>query len=321
VPTQTAQNPAQFSPEKIKALFAALEAPFEPSEIRWRVTNTAKSGRGVRGQVMPYADQRAYIDRLNHLVGPIGWTRKYDIHTSAQFERSKDQKTTAKVIVGCEVTILGVASHAATGEEWADNDNAATSAEAQAFKRSCACLGLGRYLYYFRGTWVDLDERKQPKSLPRLPEWATPKGWLKGLRPEAQASTAETSEQQPSSQRAAKNGSPQVTETALIRQIESMETTLGKKAYRAILKDLGRAWSPRQIADVALQEKVLKHMQAAERGFKRIEAAVAKVGREPLEATLASLNVKTFEQITDLSTLHKLILALEAKADVNSARH
>jgi hypothetical protein len=127
-------------PEKIKELFAALEVPFEPAEIRWRVTNTSKSGKGLRGQVMPYADQRAYIDRLNDLVGPNGWTRKYDIHTSAQFERSKDQKTTAKVIVGCEVTVIGVASHAATGEEWADDDNAATSAEAQAFKRSCACL-------------------------------------------------------------------------------------------------------------------------------------------------------------------------------------
>jgi hypothetical protein len=27
---------------------------------------------------------------------------------------------------------------------------------------------LGRYLYYFPGQWVDLDERKRPKSVPRL---------------------------------------------------------------------------------------------------------------------------------------------------------
>src|SRR5580700_7621688 len=26
--------------------------------------------------------------------------------------------------------------------------------EAQAFKRACSCFGLGRYLYYFTGTWV-----------------------------------------------------------------------------------------------------------------------------------------------------------------------
>jgi len=89
----------------------------------------------------------------------------------------------AKVMVTCEVTVFGLGSHSATGEEWADDDNAVTSAEAQSFKRACACLGLGRYLYYFTGTWVDLDEHKRPKSVPQLAGWATPAGWLEGLRP------------------------------------------------------------------------------------------------------------------------------------------
>ena len=48
--------------------------------IEWRVTNTSKGG-SPRGQVMPYADQRAYTDRLNTLVTPAGWTRRYTIHT------------------------------------------------------------------------------------------------------------------------------------------------------------------------------------------------------------------------------------------------
>jgi hypothetical protein len=42
----------------------------------------------------------------------------------------------AKVFVTCELTIFGLGSHSATGEEWTDNDNAGTSAEAQAFKRA-----------------------------------------------------------------------------------------------------------------------------------------------------------------------------------------
>jgi hypothetical protein len=92
-------------------------------------------------------------------------------------ERSKDQKIVAKVLVTCELTIFGLGSHSATGEEWADDDNAGTSAEAQSFKRACSCFGLGRYLYYFTGTWVDLNDRKQPKSIPRLFGWATPQGW------------------------------------------------------------------------------------------------------------------------------------------------
>jgi hypothetical protein len=76
----------------MKDLIANLGVPFHPSVIEWRVTNTSKGG-SPRGQVMPYADQRAYTDRLNGLVTPAGWTRKYAVHTSANFERSKDQKS------------------------------------------------------------------------------------------------------------------------------------------------------------------------------------------------------------------------------------
>ena len=50
-----------------------------------------------------------------------------------------------------------------------------TAAEAQAFKRACACFGLGRYLYDLAGSWVDLDEKKQILSKPKFPEWALPK--------------------------------------------------------------------------------------------------------------------------------------------------
>src|SRR5215831_16261193 len=90
----------QFSLDQIKELIAELEVPFDPSLIEWRVTNTTKSGK-LRGQVIPYADPRAYTDRLNSLFTPAGWTRKYAVHTSANFERSRDQKTVAKVFVTC----------------------------------------------------------------------------------------------------------------------------------------------------------------------------------------------------------------------------
>ena len=96
----------QFSTDEIKHLIAELEVPFDPAVIEWRVTNTTKSGK-LRGQVIPYADPRAYTDRLNLLFTPGGWTRKYTVHTSANFERSRDQKTVAKVFVTCELAIFG----------------------------------------------------------------------------------------------------------------------------------------------------------------------------------------------------------------------
>jgi hypothetical protein len=266
---------------KIKELTASLEVPFHPSVIEWRVTNTSKGG-SPRGQVMPYADQRAYTDRLNTLLTPAGWTRKYTIHTSANFERSKDQKIVVKVLVTCELTIFGIGSHSATGEEFADDENAGTSAEAQAFKRACACFGLGRYLYYFTGTWVDLDERKRPKSVPKLVDWATPEGWRQGLRPNAEIA-ARLSEQT----NVGNNGNGDGHESSkgandrgasLVREIEQMERSVGKRMYRGLLKTVARVWNPKDIRDPAIQQKVLAHMQAAERGFLRLYAALDRVG-------------------------------------------
>jgi hypothetical protein len=124
----------QHSAERVAELVAALEVPFEPAQIEWRVTNTTQNQQPARGQVIPYADQRAYTDRLNALLTPAGWTRRYTVHTSANFERAKDKRIAAKVLVTCELTIFGLGSHSATGEEWADSDNAGMAAEAQAFQ-------------------------------------------------------------------------------------------------------------------------------------------------------------------------------------------
>jgi hypothetical protein len=85
------------------------------------------------------------------------------------------------------VTIDGLGTHAGTGEEWADEDNAMTSAEAQAFKRACSCFGLGRYFYDFDAPWVDIDEKSRPKKSPAIAPWMVPENWRKGQRPSGKA--------------------------------------------------------------------------------------------------------------------------------------
>jgi hypothetical protein len=312
IPTALTQDAA-----RIKELIASLEVPFHPSLIEWRVTNTSKGG-SPRGQVMPYADQRAYTDRLNALFTPAGWTRRYAVHTSANFERSKDQKLVAKVLVTCELTIFGLGSHSATGEEWADNDNAATAAEAQSFKRACSCFGLGRYLYYFSGTWVDLDDRKRPKSVPQLAGWATPAGWLQGLRPNSEvasrlseratAGNNRNNQDHDSSNGASDQGA------SFVSEIEKMEKALGKRMYRGLLKAVARAWNPKDIQDPAIQQKVLVHMQAAERGLRRLDTALERVGPELLTQILRTLKLQSLTQADNLQTLHQIVLALEAVA-------
>jgi len=295
----------RFSREKVKELVAELEVPFENSAIEWRVTNTGQEGK--RGQIVPYADPRAYTDRLNALFTPAGWTRTYSVSTSANFERAKDKKVVAKVLVTCELTIFGLGSHSATGEEFADSEYACTAAEAQAFKRAASCFGLGRYLYYFTGVWVDLDERKRPKNVPHLFDWATPAGWRAGLRPkEALQGASNDSHERP----AVANSQTE----AIIREIETLAEPLGRGLYRGVLRDVAKVWSPRDIQDGLVQQKVLGHMRAAERGLRRLETALDKAGPEKLFPVLKSLGLSSLERVDTLETLKRIVLEMERLA-------
>ena len=47
------------------------------------------------------------------------------------------------------------------GECDARDENAATTAVAQAFKRACAAFGLGRYLYNLPQAWGAYDEQRK----------------------------------------------------------------------------------------------------------------------------------------------------------------
>lgn len=210
------------------------------------------------------------------------------------------------MLVYCELIIVGLGSNSATGEQWADNDNAGTSAEAQAFKRACSCFGLGRYLYYFVGQWVDLDERKRPKTVPQLPRWASPEGWLAGIRP-CGAHRSESAEQ------GAKVGN--YSSASVISEIEALAAPLGKGLYRGLLRDLGRVWNPREIRDAAVQQRVLEHMRSAERGLRRLASALERTGNETLVPILKSAGFKSLDRVDNLETLKQIVIELEHIAD------
>jgi hypothetical protein len=312
--TNSATTPL-FSMGKIKELVAELEVPFNPSLIEWKVTSTNQDES--RGLLMPYADPRAYTDRLNEILTPAGWTRRYVVTTSANFERNEDKKLVAKVFVTCDLTIHGIGSHSATGEEWADNDNAGTSAEAQAFKRACSCFGLGRYLYYFTGVWMDLDERRRFQEAPEVMGWATPNGWRSGLRPVPLAENKEPNPTRNNGRKAPKSSRrhlpppPQILK--LIQQVEAMAEPLGRKLYRGLLKSVANVWKPSEIRNVAVLEKILITMQAAERDVARLETARQSIGSEGLATALRSLRLKSVDQVNSLESLQRLVKVLEEK--------
>jgi len=93
-----------------------------------------------------------------------------------------------------------------------------------------------------------------------------------------------------------------------------MAEPLGRGLYRGLLKSVGRAWKPADIRDATTLRKLLGSMQEADRGLRRLQAAVDKTGSEPLVAILKSLNVKSPDNVDNLQTLQKIILALEEEA-------
>src|SRR5208282_3920929 len=182
---------------------------------------------------------------------------------------------TSKVLVATAVTITRMGSHTGTGEEWADRENAVTAADAQAFKRACSCFGLGRYLYSFGETWVQLNQRGEPVALPVLPAWALPPGVTV----------------QPISDPAVDVRGP--VDHRLTAEIEGFRGVLGTDIYEEILRRAGHTRDARTIPNAERQKTVVDWMQAAARGFERIHGLVEVAGDARLIAALDRLEVAT----------------------------
>ncbi len=313
---QSHTSASRYSEEQLVHLVAALEEPFDPREIKWRVTNTTSDRR--RGQVIAYADPRAYTDRLNALFTVRGWTREYSIQVIQNFERmergNSGARISGKVVVACKLMIEGLGAHSGLGEEWADNENAATAAEAQAFKRACACFGLGRYLYDLAGSWVDLDEKKQPLSRPKLPEWALPKRNSNGRTP-GDATNPKGSGRQPT-----EGGSLDV---ATIRQrVRNLSGQVGFSLARSLTIAIVGGETAEGVHDSGVLATLAAKLEDTVRGIERLRAATAVVGQAKCSEVCRTLNFPgdSLDDIPDRAALRQLIEALEKEAGATPMR-
>jgi len=145
-------------------LIAQLSEPFPAGQIKWRAGATNRDK--TKAIALPYAEARAYEDRLNTTC-PGHW--------HVDFQPWGDNR------IICRLTIHNL-TRSSTGEAGdANPDIAGTSAEAQAFKRACSKYGLGRYLYDQPTNWVDYDPKtKQLLKTPRL-DAATPQSPVDGI--------------------------------------------------------------------------------------------------------------------------------------------
>ncbi len=307
-----------LTPEQRKSLHD-LSLPFHPDDLSWRVTNKSKDGK--RGCVIPYADQRAYTDRLNEVFTPAGWTRTYQTTTLSSIERFKKDKIihTGKVIVTCVVTIHGFGTHSGVGEMWADDDNAMTRSEAQAFKRACSCFGLGRYFYDFTEIWVDLDNYGKPTALPVLPSWALPPGVfpLKKTGPQEvpKASSAAKETATPADAAAAPQTGPQAVTTTLdptlTKRIESFRPLVGDALYFEVFRAGGEAKSAKDLPSVEAQRWVEEHLVMLDRGIQKVRKLAAEVHENVFYAVLDAEKVQSIDKLPSFAVLKAIVRRLQ----------
>jgi Rad52/22 family double-strand break repair protein len=335
---------ASLGPSEKQELLAKFKQPFNPALINWVLKATKSGPRGKQGLVLPYADSRAYTDRLDELVTTSGWTDEYSVQVVEGFARKRrgadEALPSAKVLVVCRLTIFGLGMHSGTGECWADEDNVLTSADAQAFKRACSDFGIGRYLYDIDGQWVDLDEHERPAWSPCLPEWAIPKRQrlTTGSCSGSAQSRAVKTQTEPTGEKAiaAEGTSSPIAPTTGAMDDEELECELrrlaaevGNRLAAAVVADV-RGVSPvteQQVPFMPIPELVANFgrgervavrdkLVIVKRGVDRLKAAIASVGLSKYTKICAELACPGgIGDIPDIKTLAILVRKLEEVAN------
>jgi hypothetical protein len=137
--------------QTLDAIYTALCAPFALDQIELKPGATTRDK--TRALAMAYADMRTYQERLDLVAGPGDWNSTYQMAAHG---------------VICTLTICGVTKSGIGDYPTNDDDeNPATSAEAQAFKRACSAFGIGRYLYDLPKIWCDYDQDKRQIVKPK----------------------------------------------------------------------------------------------------------------------------------------------------------
>ena len=145
----------------------ALAAPFREGELRFKPQSIA----GSRALVVAFVDARAVQDRLDEVLGVMGWQDSYQCLPDGS--------------VVCRLRVR-------VGEEWITKEDVGGQSEqpdegdrrkaafSDALKRAAVKFGVGRYLYRLKPQWVDYDpQKRQIVGTPRLPGSPAPKAEAK----------------------------------------------------------------------------------------------------------------------------------------------
>lgn len=139
-------------------LLKQLKDPFDPNFIKWRVGQVTKDKK--KATALAYLDSREVYKRLDDVCGVGGWQDKF---------------TEIQGGFICELSILidGIWVTKSDSADLTDIE-AIKGGASSALKRAAAVWGIGRYLYYLPKVWVEIDDFKNLKYIPELPDWAKP---------------------------------------------------------------------------------------------------------------------------------------------------
>lgn len=141
----------------------ALAAPFDGSEVKFK----PQAVSGNRALALPYVDARVIQDRLDEVLGVMGWQDSYEcLPDGAVVCR-------LRIRLGTEwITKEDVGGQS----EQPDEGDRRKAAFSDALKRAAVKFGIGRYLYRQKPQWCDYDpQKRQFVTPPRLPGQATPR--------------------------------------------------------------------------------------------------------------------------------------------------
>ena len=131
-------------------LMARLAEPFPEDDIEWRIMRTGRARNdGVWASVLAYVTNRAIMERLDSVVGPMRWRNEY---AAAPGQRSG--------------ILCGISIWADEYAEWVTKWDGAEQSDIEpvkgglsnAMKRAAVQWGIGRYLYRLPETYAVLSE-------------------------------------------------------------------------------------------------------------------------------------------------------------------
>jgi hypothetical protein len=149
-------------PADVEAITRALAAPFDPAEVKFRPGKTT----GNRAQALAYVDARVIQDRLDEVLGVLGWQDNYKVLKNGavmcRLRLKIGEQWITKVDVGGQ-------------SEQPDDGDRTKAAFSEALKRAAVKFGIGRYLYRLPAQWCDYDPQKRNFARPpQLPASALP---------------------------------------------------------------------------------------------------------------------------------------------------